>query len=49
MHVRFGRVGGRFLPLGVAVLLALPALTGWHYAKLGWRDHHTNYPPVPSG
>ena len=33
--------------LGVALLL--PALVGWHYAKLGWRDKHDNYPARPSG
>ncbi len=49
MHLRFGRIGGRVLPLGVAVLVAVPAMTGWHYAAQGWRDHHIGYPPVPSG
>ena len=28
MQVRFGRVGGRILLLGVAVLVVLPAVTG---------------------
>ena len=49
MRRRVGRVGGRFVPLGVVVMVALPVLTGWHYATQGWRDHHTGYPPVPSG
>ncbi len=27
----------------------MPFLVGWHWAKAGWRDHHYNYPAVPSG
>lgn len=39
----------RLLPLVVVLGLALPALVGWHWARLGWRDKHYNYPARPSG
>ena len=39
----------RALPLIAAVALATPLLVGWHWAKLGWRDWHYNYPSVPNG
>ncbi len=31
------------------VIAAMPLLVGWHWAKLGWRDHHYNYPGTPTG
>jgi hypothetical protein len=39
----------RALPLMAAMALAMPLLVGWHWAKLGWRDWHHNYPAVPNG
>jgi hypothetical protein len=39
----------RLLPLAGAVAVLVPFLVGWHWAKAGWRDHHYNYPAVPSG
>ena len=33
----------------VAVALSVPLLAAWHYARLGWRDKHINYPARPSG
>jgi D-alanyl-D-alanine carboxypeptidase-like protein len=39
----------RFLPLVATIVVLAPFLIGWHWAKAGWRDHHYNYPAVPSG
>jgi hypothetical protein len=39
----------RALPLIAAMALAMPLVVGWHWAKLGWRDRHYNYPAVPNG
>jgi D-alanyl-D-alanine carboxypeptidase-like protein len=39
----------RLLLLAGAVAVLVPFLVGWHWAKAGWRDHHYNYPAVPSG
>ena len=39
----------RLAPLVVVIAVAMPFLVGWHWAKAGWRDHHYNYPAVPSG
>lgn len=34
----------------IAALVALaPLLLGWHWARLGWRDWHHNYPSTPTG
>ena len=38
----------RVLPL-IAVVLLIPLLVGWHWARLGWRDWHYNYPAPPHG
>jgi hypothetical protein len=35
------------LPLTVVVLLVLPLLGAWHWARLGWWDRHYNYPATP--
>lgn len=38
------------LPLAVVAALACaPLLLGWHWAKLGWKDKHYNYPSKPTG
>jgi hypothetical protein len=39
----------RSLRLPAVVLLALPLIVGWHWARAGWRDIHYNYPNRPSG
>jgi hypothetical protein len=39
----------RLLPLAATIAVLVPFLVGWHWAKAGWRDHHYNYPAVPSG
>ena len=40
----------RRLPIALVAVLALVPLTlGWHWAKLGWRDWHYNYPATPTG
>lgn len=33
----------------LAIAVAIPATVAWHYARLGWRDKHYNYPARPSG
>jgi hypothetical protein len=33
--------------LTAGVLVVAPLLLGWHWAKLGWRDWHYNYPATP--
>ena len=33
----------------LAVSIVLPTIVAWHYARLGWRDRHVNYPARPSG
>ena len=41
---------GRLMPVAIAVVLVVaPVLVGWHWAKLGWRDKHYNYPATPTG
>ncbi len=35
------------LPLMAVVLLVLPLLAAWHWARLGWWDWHYNYPTTP--
>ena len=37
----------RRLAATAAVLALVPMLSGWHWAKLGWRDLHYNYPATP--
>jgi hypothetical protein len=39
----------RVLPLVLVIGALSPVLVAWHWAKLGWRDHHDNYPNTPSG
>ena len=39
----------RVFPLVVVIGALSPLLVAWHWAKLGWRDHHYNYPSTPSG
>jgi hypothetical protein len=39
----------RVLPLVLVIGALSPLLGAWHWAKLGWRDHHYNYPNTPSG
>lgn len=41
--------GRRVLPLVAAVVALAPLAVGWHWGRLGWRDHHENYPRRPSG
>jgi hypothetical protein len=44
------RRSGTIVVFVTAVVLAVtPLLIGWHWAKLGWRDRHYNYPPKPTG
>jgi hypothetical protein len=41
---------GRVMPVAIAAVMVLaPVLVGWHWAKLGWRDKHYNYPATPTG
>ena len=37
--------------VGVLVIVAVPSplVVAWHYARLGWRDKHVNYPSRPTG
>ncbi len=44
-----GKHRRRSLPLVLAAGSLLPLIVGWHWAQLGWRDHHFNYPSTPSG
>jgi hypothetical protein len=44
---RAGRLGRHALASGVALLL--PFLLAFHWANLGWRDKHYNYPARPNG
>ena len=48
---RHDRRRRRFLPfVAVAVVLAAtPLLLAYHWARLGWRDWHYNYPATPTG
>ena len=48
---RSGRSRSRLARASViAALVALaPLLLGWHWARLGWRDWHHNYPSTPTG
>jgi hypothetical protein len=39
----------RLLTLALLILVTFPFLVGYHWARLGWRDKHLGYPPVPSG
>ncbi len=32
-----------------AVFAVVPLLAAWHWAQLGWRDWHYNYPATPTG
>lgn len=38
---------GTLLPLLLVLSLA-PLAVGWHWAKLGWKDEHINYPTRPT-
>jgi hypothetical protein len=38
----------RALAAAIVVVVVLPLLVGWHYARLGWRDKHYNYPARPT-
>ncbi len=44
---RIGRFGMRALSTVLALLL--PFLLAFHWANLGWRDKHYNYPARPNG
>jgi len=39
----------RTIAVVVASAIVIPGIAAWHYARLGWRDHHYNYPARPSG
>ena len=43
--------GLRFLSIAVPIAVVLPLLVGFHWARLGWRDEHVNYPStrLPAG
>ena len=41
--------GPRMVALGALVAVAIPLLVAFHWARLGWRDEHVNYPSTPSG
>ena len=45
---RTRRAARRILPLAIVFSL-VPLSVGWHWAKLGWRDWHYNYPSTPTG
>ncbi|HET9249609.1 MAG TPA: M15 family metallopeptidase [Actinomycetota bacterium] len=50
--MRNGSRGGgrlRFLGVSAAIAVVLPLLVAYHWARLGWRDEHQNYPSRPSG
>lgn len=47
MKLRRRRVRRRVIPLATLVVLVVPLLAGWHWAKAGWRDWHYNYPATP--
>ena len=32
----------------LAIGLVVPSVVGWHYARLGWKDKHENYPARPT-
>src|SRR5438093_3899577 len=40
---------GWSLPLFAVVVVALPLIVGWHWARAGWVDKHYNFPRRPSG
>ena len=44
-----GRRGLRFASIAVPIAVVLPLTVGFHWARLGWRDEHVNYPSRPSG
>ncbi len=44
-----GRGGLRFLSIALAIAVVLPLIVAFHWARLGWRDEHVNYPSRPSG
>ena len=44
-----GRRGLRFASIAVPIAVVLPLTIGFHWARLGWRDEHVNYPSRPSG
>ena len=46
-HSRLGRIGRRGIAITIALLL--PFLLAFHWAALGWRDKHYNYPSRPDG
>ena len=48
---RVGRSRKRVAPLvALVVMVALvPLLVAWHWARVGWRDWHYNYPSTPTG
>jgi D-alanyl-D-alanine carboxypeptidase len=49
--VRFTDLTRRWSRAGVVALVAalvVPAIVAWHYARLGWRDQHHNYPSRPT-
>jgi hypothetical protein len=33
----------------LAIAIVLPLIVAYHWARLGWRDEHVNYPSRPSG
>ena len=41
--------GLRFLSIAVPIAVVLPLIVANHWARLGWRDEHVNYPSRPSG
>ena len=50
--MRIDAPGGRrrrALVVVLGLVLVVPGLVAWHYAKLGWKDKHYNYPSRPSG
>jgi D-alanyl-D-alanine carboxypeptidase len=46
---RRGGTVRRALPRAAVVVVLAPLALGWHWAKLGWRDWHYNYPVTPTG
>ena len=46
-RIHVGRLGMR--AVAVVVALLLPFLLAFHWAALGWRDKHYNYPTRPNG
>ncbi len=38
----------RMVPAALVISAMVLSTVGWHYARLGWRDEHHNYPSRPS-